>query len=190
MSNKRTLTIFILIILLVGLCGILPASAAPKATTYTVNSDTDAQDANPGDGVCATAGGECTLRAAIEEANTHTGYQTIHFASMFQQPHDIEGCLPPITTDNLTIDASNWWDTAYNRPGVEITGSSGGYPRVPGTFTVMLALGHIMLALGHIMLASDHVMLASNRVVLASNRVVLASDHSPTLRGRGLGLSV
>jgi CSLREA domain-containing protein len=34
-----------------------------------VNSTIDAADAQPGDGVCATDGGQCTLRAAIQEAN-------------------------------------------------------------------------------------------------------------------------
>lgn len=34
-----------------------------------VNSSADTGDANPGDGVCADADGNCSLRAAIEEAN-------------------------------------------------------------------------------------------------------------------------
>jgi hypothetical protein len=38
----------------------------------TVDSGIDASDALPGDRICATAAGECTLRAAIEEANTST----------------------------------------------------------------------------------------------------------------------
>ncbi|MGH9260064.1 MAG: CSLREA domain-containing protein, partial [Acidimicrobiales bacterium] len=41
--------------------------AAP--TTLVVNSTVDAADTNPGDGVCATGAGTCTLRAAIQEAN-------------------------------------------------------------------------------------------------------------------------
>lgn len=43
-------------------------SAAP-AQTVVVNSTVDAPDAVPGDGVCATADGACTLRAAVMEAN-------------------------------------------------------------------------------------------------------------------------
>jgi CSLREA domain-containing protein len=39
------------------------------AATFTVNSTTDAVDASIGNGVCATAGAVCTLRAAIQEAN-------------------------------------------------------------------------------------------------------------------------
>jgi CSLREA domain-containing protein len=39
--------------------------------TYTVNSLLDATDAAPGNGVCATSGGVCTLRAAIAEGNAN-----------------------------------------------------------------------------------------------------------------------
>ncbi|PYS23626.1 MAG: hypothetical protein DMF72_08740 [Acidobacteria bacterium] len=38
-------------------------------TGFVVNSTADTDDANEGDGICADAGGKCTLRAAIEEAN-------------------------------------------------------------------------------------------------------------------------
>src|ERR1700682_1707889 len=45
--------------------------------TFTVNANTDAVDVNPGDGVCATALGKCTLRAAVQEANATLGADTI-----------------------------------------------------------------------------------------------------------------
>ncbi|MCA9885495.1 MAG: CSLREA domain-containing protein, partial [Anaerolineae bacterium] len=44
----------------------------------TVNSTLDAVDANPGDGICADAIGNCTLRAAIMESNAFPLTQTIH----------------------------------------------------------------------------------------------------------------
>jgi CSLREA domain-containing protein len=47
------------------------------ATTFVVNSTGDDPEAMPGDGVCATAAATCTLRAAIEEANAHSGLDTI-----------------------------------------------------------------------------------------------------------------
>src|SRR5262245_54831269 len=50
---------------------LLPTSALGVNLTFTVNSTTDAVDAAPGNGVCATTGGACTLRAAIQEANAH-----------------------------------------------------------------------------------------------------------------------
>ena len=46
-------------------------------SAFSVDSTTDAVDAVPGDGVCATAATECTLRAAIMEANALPGPDAI-----------------------------------------------------------------------------------------------------------------
>jgi CSLREA domain-containing protein len=51
---------------------------APNAT-FTVNSSGDQSDVTPGDGICATSGATCTLRAAIQEANALPGSDTILF---------------------------------------------------------------------------------------------------------------
>ncbi len=59
---------------------VLFAAVSAKASTYVVNDLGDASDASAGDDVCATAGGVCTLRAAIEEANAHAGTDTIAFS--------------------------------------------------------------------------------------------------------------
>jgi CSLREA domain-containing protein len=48
-----------------------------RAADFTVNSTQDAVDAKPGDGICATAAGTCTLRAAIQEANALPGADRI-----------------------------------------------------------------------------------------------------------------
>jgi len=61
----------------VAAVGFLPARVA-HAATFNVNSTADAVDAAPGDGVCATAGSVCTLRAAIMEANALAGSHTIN----------------------------------------------------------------------------------------------------------------
>ncbi len=55
-----------------------PDDTAPEAT-FTVNSTADAIDANIGDGVCADAAGNCTLRAAIQEANATGAADSIIF---------------------------------------------------------------------------------------------------------------
>ena len=49
------------------------------AATFVVNNTGDAADAAQGNGVCATAGAVCTLRAAIQEANALAGADTITF---------------------------------------------------------------------------------------------------------------
>ncbi|HHP7237349.1 T9SS type A sorting domain-containing protein [Longibacter sp.] len=50
--------------------------------TFQVDSRGDAGDANVGDGSCETAGGVCTLRAAIEEANADGADDTIEFGNI------------------------------------------------------------------------------------------------------------
>jgi CSLREA domain-containing protein len=46
-----------------------PTPTPAACFTFTVNSNADTNDASPGDGLCLSAGGSCTLRAAIQEAN-------------------------------------------------------------------------------------------------------------------------
>lgn len=68
----------VLIVVLAGTLALNGASAPlAHASVFTVNSFADAVDANPGDGVCLTVGGVCTLRAAIQEANALPGPDVI-----------------------------------------------------------------------------------------------------------------
>jgi len=76
-SLRAAVTVALLLALLVAA---EPARAAP--TTFTVNSTDDAGDATL-DGTCdsddSAPGDQCTLRAAIQEANTTTDRDTIDF---------------------------------------------------------------------------------------------------------------
>ena len=50
--------------------GVAPGVALASARlTFGVTTTADGHDANPGDGRCADAAGQCTLRAAVEEAD-------------------------------------------------------------------------------------------------------------------------
>ncbi len=84
------------------------------ALVLTVNSVSDAPDANPGDGLCATAAAVCSLRAAITEANLHPGPDTILFSIPGGGVQTIKlGSTLPIITDTtggVTIDG-------YSQPG-------------------------------------------------------------------------
>ena len=55
--------------------------------SFVVNATSDGGDATPGDGICRTTSiGVCTLRAAIEEANsrpTYSGYDTTAIPVLF-----------------------------------------------------------------------------------------------------------
>ena len=56
-------------LLTAGVAAWLPGAAQASPGTLTVNTTADAHDAHPGDGICADAAGQCTLRAALEEAD-------------------------------------------------------------------------------------------------------------------------
>ena len=47
-------------------------------STFTVNTTADTMDANPGDGIAADADGNTSLRAAVMEANSLAGDDTIN----------------------------------------------------------------------------------------------------------------
>jgi CSLREA domain-containing protein len=59
---------------------------AETAATFVVDVVGDYPDAVLGNGVCAIAGGGCSLRAAIQEANTWPGDDTITFSSSIPTP--------------------------------------------------------------------------------------------------------
>ncbi|HFD39518.1 MAG TPA: right-handed parallel beta-helix repeat-containing protein [Anaerolineae bacterium] len=120
---KKGFLTLVLVALLAGGLGTVPSPA--RATGFVVNSDSDdnmAHDKNPGDGQCASWFDECTLRAAIEEANAHAGADTITFQSaMYIILDQTEGALPALT-DYTVIDASSVWDSANDQPGVTLHG--------------------------------------------------------------------
>lgn len=74
----------------------LSCGGTAQAATFTVDDMSDAVDANISDGVCATAMGTCTLRAAIQQANALGGTTA--------PPHTIS--LPSAGTYQLTIQGS------------------------------------------------------------------------------------
>jgi hypothetical protein len=55
----------------------------------------------PGNGLCADAGGLCTLRAALQEANALAGDEIINFS--VTGTINLTGALPDITS-NMNID--------------------------------------------------------------------------------------
>ncbi len=66
---------------LLGLAVSLALPAAAAGAEYTVNSTTDRVDSSPGNGTCRTSAGNCTLRAAVQEANARPGADSIRLRS-------------------------------------------------------------------------------------------------------------
>jgi CSLREA domain-containing protein/uncharacterized repeat protein (TIGR01451 family) len=66
---KRSLSVILMLTLMVGLV-FLSTPARASVLGSTVNTTSDAPDANLGDGKCGTSvAGQCSLRAAIQQAN-------------------------------------------------------------------------------------------------------------------------
>ncbi|MCB0637469.1 MAG: CSLREA domain-containing protein [Lewinella sp.] len=107
--RQFTLSLCAAVFMAIGQPGLFAQNLVPW--TFTVNSTGDGPDVALGDGVCADNNGNCTLRAAIEEANFNAGF---HDVILFQIPgNGVQTIRPasplPLLTDNagVTIDGSS-----------------------------------------------------------------------------------
>jgi CSLREA domain-containing protein len=78
----------------------LSSTQNAAAATYTVDSTADAFDVVPGNGICADSTGACTLRAALQEANSVSGPHTINFS--VTGTISLIGALPTLA-NNMTL---------------------------------------------------------------------------------------
>ncbi len=95
-----------------------------RATTLVVNSTVDAPDAVPGDGMCATLSGLCTLRAAIMEANMLPGADTITLPAGIYTLADTTNLLQ--IGGELTIVGAGAANTVVDGSGAEAVFQNGG----------------------------------------------------------------
>lgn len=80
----------------------LSAAQNAAAATFVVNSSGDLGDANTMKGLCADSTGNCTLRAAIQQANVLTGPDEITFALTTPSIINLKGS-DLLITQSLTI---------------------------------------------------------------------------------------
>src|SRR3989441_11636576 len=110
---------------LLTLASLLLVVAPAAAATFTVNDTADAVDAVLGDGTCATAGNTCTLRAAIQEANAHTGADTImvpagtYLLTISGRGEDAAVTGDLDITDDVTITGAGATSTIVNGNGID-----------------------------------------------------------------------
>lgn len=87
-----------------GLLGLLVCSGGLWAAgPYIVTNLGNASDLLPGNGLCSTSAGVCTLRAAIEEANASPGADVIDFDPSLVFPNTIVLTTALTIVDGLTI---------------------------------------------------------------------------------------
>jgi CSLREA domain-containing protein len=113
-----------------------------QASTFTVNSTADAVDANPGDGICATFGGVCTLRAAIMEANALPGADSLilpagtFLLTLIGADEDNAAAGDLDITDDLTINGAGSASTLIDANAINRVFQVIGPPSVPINVTL------------------------------------------------------
>jgi CSLREA domain-containing protein len=93
------------------------AHAFAPTMTWVVNTNSDLPDANPGDGICATSDGTCSLRAAIDEANRRPGDDLIDFNIPGPAPQTIQ-LTSELTWLNAPIGSLEI--DGYSQPGAAV----------------------------------------------------------------------
>ena len=120
-AASRLLALGALLVALMAAFVMLAEGPAHASTTFYVNSTADHADANPFDGFCDTGHlvpgttdtmeAECTLRAAIQQANYTPGADIINFAIPGSGVRTISpASLLPTITDTVSING-------YSQPG-------------------------------------------------------------------------
>jgi CSLREA domain-containing protein len=109
-----------------------------RAQTFIVNSTADLEDVIQGNGICETSTpGECTLRAAIQEANANPGVDTINFDIPGEGPYTISPSYGfDFIFDPVTIDATTQPGFS-GTPLIELEGSNAG----PDAFGLVIFAG-------------------------------------------------
>ena len=94
-------------------------------TTYTVNSLGDLPDSNLSDNICADSNGNCTLRAAIQNANKTSNKDTIAFNISGTAPFVINVITDVMTPIQKPVILDGRTQSGYaNAPLIEIDGSN------------------------------------------------------------------
>jgi CSLREA domain-containing protein len=113
---------------------LVPALA--RAATFTVDSAADGGDSNLFDGVCNDGSGNCTLRAAIQQADWNGGADTINFHIGTGVKTISPGSPLPTVSGAVTIDGTTQpvvvgqvllpCSTLLGHPCVELDGAGAG----------------------------------------------------------------
>jgi trimeric autotransporter adhesin len=99
---------------------LLALSPRAKAATFVVDDFGELADATPGDGTCKTGAGKCTLVAAMQEANAHSGVDVIQLPP---GTYVYTATLPTVTSV-MTIEPTTGTDPS----ATVVQSSSSGHP--------------------------------------------------------------
>src|SRR5437867_9244867 len=102
-----------------------PAVVTPtsvQGSSFTVDSPFDDVDVSPGDGLCGTSTGVCTLRAAVQEANALPGPDAV---SLPEGTYELR--IKGSTGDAASGDLDIAEDLAISGAGADTTVIDGGF---------------------------------------------------------------
>lgn len=131
----------------VGVVMLFASGGSASAFAFVVDSTGDAADVSI-DGMCATAQGACTLRAAIQEANATAGSDSISFSAGFdgdasgstiQPGSTLPAVTAPLMVDGGDCPAGALEHRPCNRvpasasPSQRTSGSRAGFSAAPGS---------------------------------------------------------
>ena len=116
----RSVTRSVLVLALAGAGWLIPASAG-AVSTFTVDSILDTPD-DTIDGTCDDGAGNCTLRAAIQEANADALTDTIDFSIPGAGPHVITVAALPLVSQPVIVDGTT--DLDVDRIVIDGTGTT------------------------------------------------------------------
>ena len=165
---------------------LLLTGAVATAATFTVNSTNDKPDKTIGDGICADTDGNCTLRAAIQEANANAGTDMIAFGIPGTGVHTITPAtaLPDIT-DPVIIDGTT--QTGYAAtPLIELNGSA----VAPGNGLTILAGSSTVKGLAINRFGHGIVLLTGGGNVIQGNFLGTNATGTASLPNSGDGIYV
>ena len=117
-------------LLAAGTAAWLPSAAQASSLAFTVNTTADAHDAHPGDGTCADAARQCSLRAALEEAAASPSGSTVHVT--------VPAGTYDLTLGSLTLGAT----TVPLNITVDGAGAANTVVAATGKFRVLLVSGY------------------------------------------------
>jgi CSLREA domain-containing protein len=143
-ATTWTALIFAIALMIVSPAGLSHA----QGLLFDVNTTGDGDDVNVGDGLCADSNGDCTLRAAIHEANFHAGDDGIEFDLAITDPNfdgtkwfiPLTMALPDIG-DHLSI-------TGPGADKLTVRLGSGGPYRIFGVLTTSVTLSGLTISGG------------------------------------------
>ncbi len=93
---------------------LLAAAPTARAVVFVVDTTSNASDALLSDGLCNVGSGQCSLRAAIEQANATAGFDRIEFAIPGPAPHEILIGTAPVILESVVIDATTQPGSSVN----------------------------------------------------------------------------